>query len=510
MWGFIILSIVLALGVARIITGFEAQSVMSQWAKYRCMPNIMAFASMFKPGDDPRSDTQFTSDNFNFCTAEIAKSVLEIALKPVLDVVLKMIESAISSIGYVMNLRSLSSNLFHGLERMFDVFGRRFNMTIHEFHKTFLKQISAMQKANAIATASVFAGLSMIKAIMNAFELMIIVCLVILVILVVLVIFLFFLLAPTIPLIIIVLAIIGATAYAGSTGGMGEAFCFHPSTRVKLEDGTTKQISEITLNDKLADGSTVFSTMKFKTHATTELYEIDGVVVSGSHIIYERGEAKLVKDVRNTKQYVDKIPDVIYCLNTSSHRIPVVGATKSHEFADWEELDGDAMDDWSEFVYYVLNNESKRSDKVNDSIIKSETGFSAIQKVKVISENNIIIEKPMGELEIGDRILDLVGFTEIVGLVNINSSEFHSYGYLNYTFMSGATWLLDTDGIWKHAAESIRWRKAHPVSDILSIFTKSGTFKIGDTIYRDFSDIGLDNIEKSYNFTLSRLNSADA
>lgn len=509
MWGFIILSIVLALGVARIITGFEAQSVMSQWAKHRCKPNIMAFASMFKPRDDPRSDAQFTSDNFNFCTAEIAKSVLEIALKPVLDVVLKMIESAISSIGYVMNLRSLSSNLFHGLERMFDVFGRRFNMTVHEFHKTFLKQISAMQKANAIATASVFAGLSMIKAIMNAFELMIIVCIVILVILVVLVIFLFFLLAPTIPLIIIVLAIIGTTAYAGSTGGMGEAFCFHPSTLIKLEDGTSLPISEITLNTKLADGSTVFSTMKFKTDSFTELYIIDGIIVSGSHIIYQNGQAKFVKELEHAKLFTDKLPDEIYCLNTSSHRISVVGSTQSYEFADWEELDGEEMDDWSELVYYILNNESKRINKVNEDIIKSETGFSAIQKVKV-SKNNTIYEKFINELEIGDQILDLHGFTEIVGLVNINSSEIHSYGYLDYTFMSGATWLLDADGIWKHAAESIKWRKAHPVSTIMSIFTKSGTLKIGGNLYRDFSDIGLDNIDKSYNFTLSRLNSADA
>jgi hypothetical protein len=70
--GLIIVSIVLALGVARIITGFETQSVMSQWAKFRCTPNIMAFAAMFKPKDDPRSDMQFTTDNFSFCTAEIA------------------------------------------------------------------------------------------------------------------------------------------------------------------------------------------------------------------------------------------------------------------------------------------------------------------------------------------------------------------------------------------------------------------------------------------------------
>jgi hypothetical protein len=508
MWVFIILSVVLALGVARIITGFEAQSVMSQWGKYRCLPHIMAFASMFKPRDEPRNDMQFTSDNFNFCTSEIAKSVLEIALKPILDVVLKMIETAISSIGYVLNLRSLATNLFHGLERIFDIFGRRFNMTVHEFHKTFLMQISAMQRANAIATASVFAGLSMIKAIMNAFELMIIVCLVILVILVVLVIFLFFLLAPTIPLIIVVLAIIGGTAYAGSTGGMGSAFCFHPETKISLEGGVTKKIDEISLNDKLVDGSTVISTMKFKTEPDTELYNIDGVIVSGSHIIYQNGVAQLVKDLFSGKRFKGEMPKEVFCINTSSHIIPVVGEKQSWVYADWEELDGDSMDDWSEFVYYTLNNKSKRVNKVDDNINKSETGISNIEKVKVIHEGKIY-EKNMGELEIGDQISDVTGFTEIVGVVRINSSENHSNGYYKNNLMSGATWVLES-GIWIHAAESTEWKSAHPVSNIVSIFTKSGTFKIGDNLYRDFSDIGLNNIDESYNFTLSRLNSADA
>jgi hypothetical protein len=506
MWGFIILSIVLALGVARIIVGYEAQSVMSQWAKYRCQPSIMAFASLFKPNGEPRSDAQFIIDNFNFCTSEIAKSVLEIALKPIFDVVVKMIESAISSIGYVMNLRTLASNLFHGLERMFDIFGRRFNLTVHEFHKTFIKQISALEKANAIATASLFAGLSTIKAIMNAFELMIIVCIVILVILVVLVIFLFFLLAPTIPLIIIVLAIIGGTAYAGSTGGMGDAFCFHPGTMVALKGGTSKLISEINLNDILADGSTVISTMKFKTAPETELWNIDGVIVSGSHIIYTNGKAKFVRESNLASIYQGDLPTYLYCLNTSSHKIPVLGKTQTYIFADWEELDASEMDDWSEFVHYFLNSNEKRVGQLDVNLLESEGGFAHNQKV-IVNNNGIIVSVPMCELRLGDLVLDSGGFTKVIGSVKINSSEIKTFGNLNSVQLSGSTWTLDiSDNKWKYAGEIANWLPNHPVSDNVAIFTESGTFKIGETLFRDFSDIGLNNIYSSYNFTLSRLN----
>lgn len=506
MWGFIILSIVLALGVARIITGYEAQSVMSQWAKYRCQPSIMAFASLFKPNGDPRSDTQFITENFSFCTAEIAKSVLEVALKPVFDVVVKMIESAISSIGYVMNLRSLASNLFHGLERMFDVFGRRFNLTMHEFHKTFIKQISALEKANGMATASLFAGLSTIKAIMNAFELMIIVSIVILVILVVLVIFLFFLLAPTIPLIIVVLAIIGGTSYAGATGGMGGAFCFHPGTIIELKDGIRKLISEINLNDILADGSTVISTMKFMCQPNTELWNVDGIIVSGSHIIYENGKAKFVNESNIGTEFSGDLPTHLYCLNTSTHKIPISGKTQSHIFADWEELDSSEMDDWSEFVHYFLNSNEKRVGQVNDDLLESEGGFAYNQKV-VIGNNGVIVEVDMGTLRLGDLILDKNGLTKIIGLAKINSSEIKAFGKLNNIQLSGSTWTLDrSDRKWKYAGEFANWQSAHPVSDNVAIFTESGTFKIGETLFRDFSDIGLNNINISYNFTLSRLN----
>lgn len=502
MWYFILLNLALFLGFARIVVGFETQSITSQWAKYRCMPSILFFASMFKPVGEPRSDLQFTADNFSFCAAEIAKGVLTAALKPIMDVVVKMCETAISSLSYVMNLRGLSATLYHALERIFDTFGRRFNLTIHELRKSFLKQFSILQKAEAIATSSVFAGLSMISSIMNAFRLMIIVSIVILVILVVIVIFLFFLLSPVMGLVLLAVSVIGGTAYAASTGGMQDAFsCFAADSPIIMKDGTTKPISSIVVGDELVDGSLVTAALKFSTTPTTQLYRLDGIIVSGSHIIYDGARPHFVSDFPGAEPVA--APDIIYCLNTTTHRIPIAGLTRTHIFADWEELDGEDMGEWSETVFRLLN--GRGGSTVTDAILNSETGLGPTVKLATPTR-----EKTAAELVLGDKILDVDGsFTTIIGIGKVGASETKCYGELiNNCPISGATWVLDgASGLWKQAATISRWSPLKlPVASAVAIFTSSGTFQIGDGIWcRDFSDVGLTNIDKTYDFTLSRL-----
>jgi len=501
MWVFIIVSILLAFGVARIIVGFQAQSIMSQWSKFRCNPDVMIWASMFKPSEDPRSEFQYTADNFTFCTSEIAKKTLEVIIKPLLDVFVKMIESSIVSIGYVMNLRALSSNLFHGLESIFNIFGRRFNLTVHEIHKTFIKQMSALEKTQGMAVSSLFAGLSMVKAIMNAFEFMIKVTISILLILVVMVVFFFFLLAPVIPLVLTTIAIIGTTAYAGSTGGMGEAFCFSEHTHIALVGGS-KPIDSIKVDDILADGSTVTSVLKFKTYPNTVLYKIDNIIVSGSHLIYENGVAKFVRDVDYAEPCA-LVPEFLYCLNTSSHKIPVIGLKQTHIFADWEELDDTSMSVWSQFVYTQLNNTVGPDS--SDDLLHSETGLSPDTRVLVKDVYNKTYNKSICDLVIGDQILDTDGWTTVNGLVTISKDETYVFTSYDEILMSGACWILDSSNLWTQVFD--KGIKAElPVNNIVSIFTESGTFKINNTVFRDYSDVGLTNIEKSYKLTLSRLN----
>jgi hypothetical protein len=294
MWLGLILTLTLTFGLVRIMTSLQFKEISENWKNYRCIPHVMFTAGMFKPSDDPRSSFEYTSDNFSFCSSELAKIALNIALKPVFDIFFQLTNSATQSIGFAMNLRTLASNMFRGLNSVFEIFNRRFGLTLHEIHKSFIKQYNAIQRANSIAISSVFAGMSYIQGIMNFIKLMVIIVISILVILIVIAILFFFLLAPVTPLILA--AIVSAGAFGGAVGGMASSFCFAPNTFLVLENGDKKLITDINVGDTLLNGSKVTAFMKFKAESNTDLRIIDGISVSGSHIVYDNSGVSLVKD----------------------------------------------------------------------------------------------------------------------------------------------------------------------------------------------------------------------
>ena len=501
MWTFIILTFVLSAGITRYIVQHEIQKVTDNWAEYRCDPTIMFWASLFKPKDDPRTDSQYVIDNFSFCSGQIVNGVMGESIKPVMGFSGLMADSTALSINHGMNLRRVSSNIWSGMSAIFNIFGSRFLLVFAQIRSSFFKLNDGLKKAYGLVFSLGGLGVSALWGIYNMWILILIVVIIVCIILIIILLFLSMFSPIFLALLILVIMLLIRAMAALS---FSQSFCFHPDTVIKLQNGKTKLIREISINDILADGSTVFSVMKFKTEKNSQLYVIDGIIVSGSHILYENGRAVFVKDVEGVKLYDGILPTEIYCLNTSSHQIPVMGESQSFIFADWEELDGDSMDDWSSFVYNTLNNSTRTCE--NNDILSSETGFSPLQKVQLLGKDNVIIEKPIVDVRIGDFIRDGNTWTEIIGTVVTKSSENKMYGRINTIFMSGATWMLDRDNTWKHAAETEQWTSVLPVSDIVSIFTKSGSFTIDNTQFRDFSDIGIQHIEKSYDFTLSRLN----
>jgi hypothetical protein len=496
MWEVIVISLALSLGLARVMVGFQVKEIMANWKNYQCQPQVMAFASLFKPDSDPRNGQDFASDNFNFCSSELAKSVLTSALKPVMNVFSSMAAAAIQSIGFTMNLRTLAANLFAGLNGLFDIFVRRFNLTVFEFTKAFKRTMASLEKSSAIATSAVYAGISVIQSIMNAFKLIINIVIAVLIILVVMVIFLFFLLAPTIPMILFVISIVSATAAGSAVAGMGGAFCFPAGTLITMMDGKTKNIEHIILGDLLKDGIVVTAAMAFKPESDVQLYNIDGILVSGTHIIYANGQPLFVKDYPGAIPSTKPSPDLLYCLNTSYHLIPVQGATGIVVFADWEELDNEDMEDWDTFVRTTLGSPVV---SVSKEISESETGFYPWLKVLTQQDDGSLVYKSLQSIKIGDYVADVDGWTRVVGIVKISGSEVREFGSLG----SSACWIYGPTRSWMRAGEVNKI--GSPVSQLLSLFTESGSFIINSVLVRDFSDIGLSNIHTSYDFTLTRL-----
>jgi hypothetical protein len=106
--------------------------------------------------------------------------------------------------------------------------------------------------------------------------------------------------------------------------------CFVQGTKIKMKDGSTKNIENIKIGDELMYGGVVYSLL---CSLVSEVYDIDGVQVSGGHAILSGNKWKRARDVGGRK--LEGIFPV-YNLSNERHRI----CTDNDQlWADFEETD---------------------------------------------------------------------------------------------------------------------------------------------------------------------------
>lgn len=495
MWFFIALTFTLFLGLVFLSALMRRNEIMANWSKYKSDPFYMFAAPLFKPDDDPRSRLEFGADNFKDNLLSMITSIFAVLLQPVFQV-FKLFTDAISeSMNGLFNINSLLSNMWTKWNSMTDIFTRRFQGVFHQFRMTFTKIYNSMEKSYGVAVSSLFAGISTIHTMTSFLDLVIKIVIAILVILVVMVILLFFVLAPLIPLILTVIGIIAASAMGGAVGGMAESFCFTPETQVHTKDGPIA-ISALKLGQSINQHTKVLAVMKFQKD-NYDLYTFDGIVVAGSHILYEHGIPILVRD--HPDAYPTPQNTELYCLITSTHTIPIVGSSSIHIFADWEEIEKtDDLTDWYKEVYEYLNKE-KPDDQPTENILRTESALA--KGTQIVTPNGTATIESFVP---GNVILDSTGHpTRITGIITLHPSLIKSAAFLDDTYVSGGTWIQFDK--WKHQDDLI----APPHTSWYALFTEDGTFQIktGQKIMncRDFSDIGEDNLQETYPTILKKL-----
>jgi hypothetical protein len=134
------------------------------------------------------------------------------------------------------------------------------------------------------------------------------------------------------------------SAWNGPSGQLVQALgkCFHPETKIKLQNGNIVYMKDINLGDVLENGAIVEATMKLDNKINPiPLYIIksegvngENIYVTGAHLIFDNECKKYVK-VENYVKAVktEMIIDWFSCLITSDHKI-VVG---TEHFWDWED-----------------------------------------------------------------------------------------------------------------------------------------------------------------------------
>jgi hypothetical protein len=134
------------------------------------------------------------------------------------------------------------------------------------------------------------------------------------------------------------------SAWKGPTGQLVRRLgkCFHPDTKLKLNNGTIVSMKNIRLGDILENGSIVRSTMQIDNREEPEpLYKISGagvdnedIFVTGSHLVFDKVKRIFiqVKDYSKAEK-TDIYIDWFSCLITSNNNI----AVGSQLFWDWED-----------------------------------------------------------------------------------------------------------------------------------------------------------------------------
>jgi hypothetical protein len=118
--------------------------------------------------------------------------------------------------------------------------------------------------------------------------------------------------------------------------------CFHPNTRIKLLNESTKHIKDIALGDILQDGSIVESVMKIDNKRDpVPLYVIKNagidnqdIFVTGSHLVFDEKTHNFITVENYSKaSLTNSQPEWFSCLITSKHQIQI----GNEIFWDWED-----------------------------------------------------------------------------------------------------------------------------------------------------------------------------
>ena len=509
MYLFIGLTVVLFFGLAFSLAAVNREEIMKNWSKYRYDPLYMFAAPLFKPSDDPRSRMQFGVDNFKDAVSQNINNVFLKFLQPVFSIFKIFLDAMNQTLGGLFNIRALVGKYWNAFNRMIDPFMRRFGATFHQLRQTFTKLNHSFGKIMGLATSAVYTGLSTISTMTSFLDLMMKIIIIILVILVVMVILLFFVLWPFIPVILAVVAIISGTAMGGAVGGMSSTFCFDGSTHVITKDRGPVRISEIRNGDVLMNGAIVQGTMTFQT-PSDDLYNLHGVVVSGSHILYNLDNEPLFVHEHEESIPIHPTPDIkLHCLITSTHRIPIQSARGVLEFADWEEISSDAdLAKWHTQVFETLNS------RVTPEYASAPTPSAEILHSEAVLSGRTKIWTPLGPTEIrgihpGDTVLDGQGKpTRVSGVVCVDGSQVQSAAHFGGdAWISAAAWTSVDGRVWGHPELT---GSADGIHEWYSLFTDAGTFRLCEAgaiglQVRDFTDIGADRIHETYDWVLEAL-----
>jgi hypothetical protein len=117
---------------------------------------------------------------------------------------------------------------------------------------------------------------------------------------------------------------------SGTGGSGGGGGCFIAGTMISMNDGSLKPVEQVDIGDTVSVGGKVFATGKF---LIDNLYDYNGIQVSGTHMVKEDGAWTRVEDSRLGVSLGDD-EVIVYVFGSENRRIII----NNTEFTDYFEL----------------------------------------------------------------------------------------------------------------------------------------------------------------------------
>jgi len=487
---FVILNLTLSIGLYFILNNSSRLDIIAHWSEKRCDFDVLMGSFMYKPDSDSRSSFEFASDNFNFCVSSKAKEYLKTLFGSLYEILKKQMDAADIMTNVMKVMRAQLATIYQPFSRLMGNFWVKFKQIGFEASKTFQHLYMAMKKAAGAAIASIFIALSLQAAFMNTIDFVIKVIMIVLYILMGLL-FVFFL--PILPLLAIVLITVSGieNAMPGSTGPMGSVFCFHRNTKVIMSDLREEFISDLRPGDILDGENLVQAVIEVPSE---ELYDLDGILVSGYHCLYDGEEVVYVKDHARAFKTNNK-ESTLWTLITEKREIPIMGSKGPLKFLDWDEIPDsrEAEEAWEKVANGLLNEKH---------LIKSMNTLVPLAAPCLDRTIKVFVHQGgwryLREIKIGDWIQsdETRSWTHVRGICKRTVSG--GIG-LDGSRMSDGNWILDSNQIWRHPEGTIDSRAWSG----LQLITDSGSFKIQlntgkELVVRDFTEIGSNLILESH------------
>lgn len=402
---FFIITIIVILAFLFTKVMLSKNEIASDWENQRCEPSNIPFAGyILKP--EGKSEFEYTNENFQYCIQDVLLKISENSLKP-FNFMIDSIASIFYKISESINkIREILASIRQNMKNITqNIMNRTLNILI-PLQTMLVSLLDTFNKTQGILTAGLYTALGSyytLQALLGAIMELIIKMLIALVILIVGLWVVPFtqpmaatmsavFLAISIPLAII--AIFMKKVLHVSSAKIPKLRCFDENTQFKMINKSYKAIKNLKLGDELYDNSIVTSIIKI-TSKNLDIYNLNDVIVSESHVVKFNDKWIQVKDHPQAKILPNYNKPYLYCINTTNK----VFELNDVSYTDWDEVYGDELQ-------FVLN--------LNQNFIQS--GFKHNSKVKMKNGS----EKYISNIKIGDK---LQSFNHIINILDDNHNE---------------------------------------------------------------------------------------